>query len=393
MRLLAIPNDATSSYFRNDRGDFLSEFNPKELGGKRFFEQVCFINWKDLEDVEYEGIKSFAILKDKTFAINLVKDLGSGKSPFIYPLFTDFFLEEKDSIIKIAKEIDASLIRSFNADHAAELGLIIREELKIPLVISVHNMPRVTDTVKEADSLVCISECLRDKCIKEYRVNPERIALIPDGVDMNFFNPKKENEINNVVDLKYHKKYKILSVGRINPQKNLGNLLESIKYIKDELKNVCHLHLGIGTLEDTKKIIELKNSLGLNNVSYFLGGKQKRELPFYYSWADTTLFPSIYEGLGRVSIESLACGVPVVTTNYAPMNEVVKDNYNGLTADPQNPFDISLKTIEILTNDNLRNSLSKKARESVREKYGVDFVMQQHCDNYEKLIKKDKIKY
>jgi len=387
MNLLAIPNDPTSAYYRNSEEDFLSEFNPKDFNGKRFFEQVYFLNWKDYKDEEYFGVKSLSFLENKEEPLKLVKDIGSGEIFFSYPLFTEFFLEEKEKIINRAKEARASIIRSFNADHAAELGILVKETLNLPLVVSVHNMLRVTDSIKYADSVICISDCLVNRCILEYNVDPDKIVLIPDGIDMNLFYPKKEKDIGKIVDPKYNKKYKLLSVGRINNQKNLEKLLEAVKFIKGELKDVCHIHLGVGDKQNLDKILQLKNSLGLEKNSYFLGGKHKTELPFYYSWADVNLFPSICEGLGRASIESLACETPVVTTYYPPMTEVVKDGYNGLTANPHDPKEIASKAIEILTNNKLKGKLKENARKSVRKKYGVEFVMQKHCENYKQLLK------
>lgn len=386
MNLLAIPNDPTKAYLRNPKEDFLSEFNPINFNGRRFFDKVYFLNWKDYKNEEYFGISSMSVLKNKEKPLQLVKDLGVQKIDFSYPLFTEFFVREKEEIINRAKEANASIIRSFNADHAAEAGILIKEELNLPLVVSVHNMLRVTFAINQADSIVCISNCLREKCVDEYGADPNKISLIPDGIDMDLFSPKSESDINKKIDSFYDRKYKVLSVGRINPQKNLEKLLEAVKFIKDELRDVCHIHLGVGDKQNMDKILQFKNSLGLEKNSYFLGGKQKELLPFYYSWSDINLFPSVDEGLGRVSIESLACGTPVVTTNCAPTNEVVKDGYNGLTANPYDSKEIASKAIEILTNDKLKGKLKENAGKSVRKKYGIEFVMQKHCDNYKQLL-------
>jgi len=386
MNLLAIPNDATSAYYRNPEDDFLSEFNPKSLDGQRFFNQVYFLNWKDEKDEEYCGIKSISVLSKKKEALKLVKDLGKHKKNFSYPLFTDFFKEDLDNITLHAREANASIIRAFNANHAAELGILMKEKLNLPLVISVHNMPRITSAINYADSIVCISECLRDKCIQEYNSDPNKIVLIPDGIDMNLFYKKDWNKIKEIINPKFNREYKLLSVGRIAPQKNLENLLKSIYYIKSFLGDVVHIHLGVGDEVSMRQIVNLRDSLGLKGVSYFLGGKPKEELPFYYSWADIHLFPSIYEGLGRVSVESLACGTPTITTNYAPMSEVVIEGLNGLLVNPLDPEDIATKTNEFFKNNSLRKTLEKNSRKSVIKKYNVNYAMQKHCENYENLL-------
>ena len=382
MKLLANPNDSTTAYLRNPQEDFLSEFNPLDKDGKRFFEEVRFLNWKDNKESEYFKIRSKPFLKDKKDAELVMNKLSSGKIRFQNNLFREIFLSEKNEIKKIIEEYSPQIIRAFNTHFAGELGSIIKEEYKLPLVISAHDPSRLTSIIEEADSLICVSESLKNKCLEEYSIREERIKVIPDGIDMDFFYPRKSEYV------QFAAKYKILSVGRIVPSKNIETLLKSISYIKEELgEEIKHLHLGNGTLENLEKITTLRDNLGLSKITSFLGGKHKTELPFYYSWADVYSLPTLWEGLGRAQIESLACGTPVLTTNYAPMTEIVRECYNGLIYDPLDSNDIAKKTIEYFKNKSLRGKMENNARKSVEEKYNIKKVMQMNCENYRGLLK------
>ncbi|HEA46184.1 MAG TPA: glycosyltransferase, partial [Candidatus Pacearchaeota archaeon] len=329
MKLLAIPNDPTSAYHRNSRKDFLSEFNPNG-----FFDGVAFLNWKDDSDTEYCGVDSFNILKDKRGARDLMDRLIRGDVAFDYPLFTDIFSKEKDRIIGLARDFNPDMVRAFNTHFAAELGIMVSQALDVPLLVSAHDIERLTSAVERADYLACVSDVVRDRCVAGYGIDPENVGVIPDGIDMNWFYPRSETEIRGAFS-GMSARNKLFSVGRLVPGKNLEILLKSVQIVERELGGVMHFHVGKGTPESREEIEYLKQNLGLEGVSYFLGGMQKDQLPFYYSWADVYALPTLHEGLGRASIEALACGTPVVTTNYAPMTEVVQDGYNGLTSDPR----------------------------------------------------------
>lgn len=387
MNLLAIPNDPLSAFHRNSPEDFLNEINPE-----RFFDQVTFLNWKDKEDGVYAGIKSFSILSTerKKEAENLMKKLSEGEIPFSYPLFEHIFSSEKKDILRRSLEYNPDIVRAFNTHFAGELGKMVKDHLGIPLVISVNDISRITPVINEADSIVCISNALREKCINEYGSDPEKVTIIPDGINMNMFYPRDNGEISEFIDSKYDAKYKILSVGRIVPSKNIETLLQAIDLVKGELEDVTHLHLGLGKKESIENITSLRDEIGLNGTTYFLGGKKQSELPFYYSWADVYALPTLWEGLGRAQIESLACETPVVTTNYAPMTEVVTHGYNGLTSDPKNHEMLAEKIMQVLTNKPLRLRLKRNARASVMDKYNIQNEMAMHAANYKKVIEKSK---
>jgi glycosyltransferase involved in cell wall biosynthesis len=383
MKLLAIPNDSMDSYFRTYEEDFLSEFNPLGNNGKRFFDEVIFLNWKDDKKSEYFNVESFPFLKDKSEARRVMSELISDFDESKSSCFKDIFLKEFDDASEIINNYNPGLVRAFNTHFAGELGSLIKSKYKIPLVISVHDPSRLTSIIESADSLICISEDLKNKCLEKYSIGEDKIKVIPDGVDMDFFYPRKNNFI------EFQGKYKILSVGRIVPSKNIENLLKSLVYVKEELgEDISHLHLGKGGQSDLNKLIELREDLGLSKITSFLGGKHKTELPFYYSWADVYSLPTLWEGLGRAQIESLACGTPVLTTNYAPMSEIVEEGYNGLTYNPNDPKDIAMKTIDYFKNEALRSELEKNARNSVKDKYDIRRVMQMNCENYQELLGK-----
>ena len=391
MKLLAVPNDATSAYFRQTKEDFLNEMNPN-----RIFEEVRFINWKDKQDCEFAGVKSKSFLQDKSQAQQLMQDLITGEIvphnssyrnlSMDFPLFRDIFLREKKELKRFLRGFNPDIIRGFNTHFSAELGLILREITGRPLMVSVHDTTRLSRIVNEPDILVCESKELKDICQREYGVSEDKIAVIHNGIDFNSFYPRPYQEINKIIPRQFlNARYKIFNSGRLSTQKNVEAILRAMNVVKKQLPEVKYLHLGVADKHKEKELIRLKKKLGLEDTVYFLGTRPKTQLPVFYSWADVFVFPSRWEGLSRALRESLACGTPAITSNYGSVTEIVQDNKNGLLVNPEDTNAFAYKILQILKNKNLRERLSRNARTSVK-RYDIDSSMKLYAKEYQKLI-------
>ena len=80
----------------------------------------------------------------------------------------------------------------------------------------------------------------------------------------------------------------------------------------------------------------------------FIGKVNNEDLPFYYSQADATIVPSLYEGLPLVILESLACGTPVAATDVSCHREVV-NNDNGILLGDYDPTVLKQNKIAPIT--------------------------------------------
>jgi D-inositol-3-phosphate glycosyltransferase len=121
-----------------------------------------------------------------------------------------------------------------------------------------------------------------------------------------------------------------LFVGRFDAMKGLDQLLEAMSY----LRNARHLRLiiaggdGIHTPEG-QKVLGLARALGVEDSIAVLGRIDQKDLPLYYNAADVMVMPSYYESFGLVSLEALACGLPVVATPVGVMDTVIREGLNG----------------------------------------------------------------
>jgi glycosyltransferase involved in cell wall biosynthesis len=92
------------------------------------------------------------------------------------------------------------------------------------------------------------------------------------------------------------------------------------------------------------------------------------------------------EGVSNAILESMAIGVPVISTNDGGTPEIVKDNYNGFLIEAYNHEQLSQRIIQITEDINLRQRLSNGAIEIVQEKFALPFMVDQYEIMYKSLI-------
>ncbi len=131
-----------------------------------------------------------------------------------------------------------------------------------------------------------------------------------------------------------------------------------------------------------KKIVGMVKQLGLQHNVIFVAPKPVAELPGTIKSADVCIVPSISEGFGFSAAESLSCGVPVVASNTASLPEIIKNGYNGLLSEPENPGSIAENVINVLSDKKLRRRLARNGPKSTR-KFDWDKGTKEYIKVYE----------
>ena len=195
-------------------------------------------------------------------------------------------------------------------------------------------------------------------------VDEKKIGVFTYWVDLDRFKVTG-NKLQAKKKLKWKYKFVVLFVGRLVEEKGILILLEAAKKWN---KNITLVIVGTGPLE--KKIRNSKSEI--RNIK-FIGRVENDELPKYYNAADVTIVPSIHEeGFGRVILESLACGTPVIGSNRGAIPEAMDETVGKLiNVTPENIKDAVGYCYE--HPEKLMKS-SKKARIYAEQKYGSENV-------------------
>lgn len=204
-----------------------------------------------------------------------------------------------------------------------------------------------------------------------YKLLPvNKTVFIPNGVDTNVFKPKKVR--------KQNKKLKLLSVGRLEPQKNYLILITALKGLA-----VDFLIVGSGSLKAKLLALAEKKKVNLTLVDKI----ENLKLPAVYNQADIFVLPSLIEGPNKVILEAMACGLSVVATSVSGVKEVVINKFSGLLTETDSAS-LRNSIIKLLTNPELREKLGHNARLSIEKRYDLKSLLEREMRLLQQVAKK-----
>jgi glycosyltransferase involved in cell wall biosynthesis len=156
----------------------------------------------------------------------------------------------------------------------------------------------------------------------------------------------------------------ILSVGNLQPRKNLPRLIQAYAAIRNRLGDTKLVIVGKARWQ-ASDVFALVTRLGLEREVFFTGYVPNDDLVALYNAAKLFVYPSIYEGFGLPILEAMACGTPVVTSNTSSMVEVAGDA--ALLVDPFDEQDIAHAIHQAATNEGLAQSLVEKGARQAKQ--------------------------
>lgn len=176
--------------------------------------------------------------------------------------------------------------------------------------------------LKRSDRIVVLSRFTRDKVERTYGIPGDAITIIHGGVDIERFHPAADRrEIRRRLDLPPDGLI-VLTVRNMVPRMGLDTLLRAFSDVIADVPDVRLVLGGEGPLKDD--LVTLARDLGIAEHTIFAGFVPESELPHYYQMADIFVLPTReLEGFGLVTLESLACGVPVLGTPVGGTVEIL----------------------------------------------------------------------
>jgi len=372
MKLCIFPNDPIIAYY--EKGEIKERYyNPEN-----FFSEIHIISFteKDIDELKVQKIAGTAKLK--IYSVGRINLLNKNS--------------KKNKVLKIIKQINPDVIRSYNALLEGWIGAKCSQEYNIPFFVSLHVQ---YDTKRKFEKHRNYKKYL---ALKYYRKTIEPFVLkIADKITIVYkiIEPyviemcqKKPEILYNRINLEKfqngkkifeYEKPTIITVGRLTSRKNHDCLIKAIKDL-----DVILLIIGDG--EEYQNLVNLSNSLKLGKKIKFIKSVNNDQIQNYYNSADlfVSMYDSSIEGLPIPVLEAMASGLPIIISK--PVENLSDGLEDSVIFSDINPESVKKEILKILKNCSLKKELSEKALMK-SSKFDGRKIEQREAEIYERLVR------
>ncbi len=303
------------------------------------------------------------------------------------------------SIYRLIKRIKPHIVHT-HTSKAGWLGRLAAFLARVPIIIHTphghvfHSYygPFVTKIFVIAerilslmtDKITALTDRERDEHLEQGIASIEKYVIIHSGVML-------QQIMNMNIDVETGKKKfdipqnsnVIGVVGRLVPIKGHKYLVSAAKRIIREFDSTFFVFVGDGYLES--KLERQSESLGVRKNIIFTGWR--KDVTEILSLFDILVLPSLNEGMGKVLIEGMALGKPIVASSVGGIIDLVENGDNGILVPPKDSDALEEAILKLIRNKNLAQKLGKNGKAKVYPEYDTFVMIRQIEDLYESLLK------
>ena len=299
-------------------------------------------------------------------------------------------------------------------------GCLVKQLQNVPLVLTTHSLePHRPWKVEQlgtayhasswlertayqnADGVVAVSVAMKNDVQTIYRVDPDRVRVIHNGIDLQQYRPRPDPGVLAQYGIRTDAPF-VLFVGRITRQKGIIHLVNAIRHIRTGVQIV----LCAGAPDTPEIAVEMTQAIeraradSQHDIVWIQEMLPKDRVIALYTHAAIFVCPSVYEPFGIINLEAMACETPVVASSVGGIPEVVEHGETGLLVapeaigatevEPRNPEQFSrdlAAAVNVLLDDPaLRQSMAEKARVRVEQTFSWTSIARQTLGFYEELV-------
>ena len=239
---------------------------------------------------------------------------------------------------------------------------------------------------KRTDFFVSVADAMTEQALAAGIGQPEKFITAYSAIEEGDFLQPISEQLRRTFRLKYgidEDAIVLITIARLFMLKGHEYIIESARELSKRFDNAVWLFVGDGNLSD--KFKEEVCQLGLGARIKFTGLLPPRQIPLAIASSDVLVHCSLREGLARALPQAMLCGKPAISFDVDGAREVVNET-TGRLIEPKNVEQLTRTCAELIENKNLRDSLGKAGRESVREKFAPDTMVNVIESVYKNLL-------
>ena len=387
----------------------LAVFNtqpPLYLGGveRRILETAKRLQTQ-IDITVYSGTKA-GLRKPTT--IDGLKVVPCFSTDTVFPLDNWTF---NQTLARNASEIRADVYEAHTASGYGLINAFKKRDLNVPFVQTIHGVladeyaqavlnaklscrqklanlfmwqlaKKEEQSAKNATLIMTITKYSERKISQFYDVDPNKIRIVPNGVDPKRFTPQGDCERMRRHVGAGHRQC-VLFIGSLIPRKGLNYLIQAAKHVVKENQDVLFIIVGGGPL--LSRLLSNVTGLGLTNNFVFIRGLSEQDLPSAYRCADVFALPSIQEGQGIVLLEAQSSATPVVAFNVGGIAEAVRNGETGLLVQPSSE-ELAEAILRLLSDASLRAKMGARGRKFVQQEFSWDVCANRMIEVYREAL-------
>jgi glycosyltransferase involved in cell wall biosynthesis len=280
----------------------------------------------------------------------------------LWILVPALFISRKKSVLFLTKHVGSRIVK------------------KDPL----HNL-----LYRRVNRIFAISNVIKKNLIETCPIIPDRISIMPNGVDIAKFNPQKaeREKVRNEFNIKADE-IVLGMLARFTPGKGHEEFLKAARELNKDFDNLKYLIVGESSRGEeryTRYIKKLAEEFKLKNI-IFAGFRS--DTSDVLSAMDIFVFPSHSEAFGIALIEAMAMKIPSVCSSSDGVLDIAVNNVTSILFQRRDHSDLIVKLLRLINSEELRIKLGQNARQRVVEYFNIEMITQKTIDFYNKEVRR-----
>jgi len=285
-------------------------------------------------------------------------------------------------VMRILKRENIDIVHA-SSRVPAWIGFLACRLTKTPFVTSCHGFYSkhfLSSVMGRGKLVMVISETIKERMVKDFKVPEKKIRLVYRGVDLGRFPYDSA---------KYDKKKGrsvVINIGRLTPIKGQREFIKAMKHVLDRITTVEAWLVGDGKeyfLDELKKV---RDEQGIAGHIKFLG--RRDDLKDLLKVADClVLSTNVPEGFGRTLIEAGASGTACCASDTGGIKEILEDGVSGLLFPPGDDVKMADAILKMLSDTELSRKCAENLRKKVEERFTLDKMARETLSVYEEALR------